>query len=178
MQLPNQVTPKASAQPGSPSVSGPARLAAKLDPRLSTAKGADWGPTGIVVLTGLGFVIVCFCVIIVFPPKYASCLLGLLVSCAACFVMICVMPRAAQLGLVGAAVGVSADGAYANLTDQTPVTIATALVNLANGLAKAVGLIASDAKLEIMEFIPLGVWSFILCTVAIMGASFLIKHND
>jgi len=110
-------------------------------------------------------------------PNYAAALIGALVSAAACFVMLVAMPRATQLSLFGAAVGVTADGAYATFTDQTPVTIANGLVRLADGLGKAVGLITANAGIGDVMVIPVGVWSFILCTVAIMGASFLVTHD-
>jgi hypothetical protein len=94
--------------------------------------------------------------------------------------MLVAMPRATQISLFGAAIGVTADGAYANFTDQTPVTVASGLVHLATSLGKAVGLVAANAVpgSGALTTIPIGVWSFIICSIVIMGASFLIKHDD
>jgi hypothetical protein len=79
---------------------------------------------------------------------------------------------------MGAAIGVSADGAYAGFTDQTPVIIANALVKLAHGIGQGVGLIATDAGSHIdSSILPVGVWSFIGASVIFMGASFFIEHD-
>jgi hypothetical protein len=129
------------------------------------------------VLVGALFLGACWLVANWLSPTYAAAIIGALVSSAACFVMLVAMPRATQLSLFGAAVGITADGAYATFTDQTPVTVANGLVRLAHGLGKAVGIVATDAGAQQLAVIPIGVWSFILCTVAIMGASFLVKHD-
>lgn len=144
--------------------------------RLSVRPRSAWIP----VVVGLGFLVICLGVAVFFPPSYAAGIVGLLVSAGACFVMLVAMPRAAQLSLFGAAVGVTADGAYANFTDQTPVTLANALVHLATSLVKAVGIVAENALpgTGALTAIPIGVWTFILGSIAIMGASFLIKHDD
>jgi hypothetical protein len=64
-----------------------------------------------------------------------------------------------------------------NLYRSDAYNIASGLVRLADSLGKAVGLIATDAGTGQLTIIPIGIWSFILCTIAIMGASFLIKHD-
>ena len=76
-----------------------------------------------------------------------------------------------------AAIGVSADAGYAKLNDETPVTVANALVKLADALAKGIGLIAADAHVSVAEVTPNFVWSLILSTVVFMGLSFLVKHD-
>jgi hypothetical protein len=129
------------------------------------------------VLIGLLFLGLCWCVARWMSPNYAAATIGTLVSSGASLVMLVAMPRAMQLSLFGAALGITADGAYATFTDQTPITIANGLVRLANSLGKAVGLIAADAGIGPLTVIPIGVWSFILCMIAIMGASFLVKHD-
>jgi hypothetical protein len=145
--------------------------------RMSRMLSAPPGRAGIPVFIGIVFLGLCWFVATWIAPNYAAGIIGILVSSAACFVMLVAMPRAAQLSLFGAAVGVTADGAYATFTDQTPITIASGLVRLADSLGKAVGLIATDAGTGQLTIIPIGIWSFILCTIAIMGASFLIKHD-
>ena len=89
------------------------------------------------------------------------------------------MRRSFQLGLIGMVTGVAADGGYAQLTDQTPVTVANGIVRLAEGLIKGVGIAATSAGANVLasNSIKIGVWSFIVCTIAIMGASFLVKHE-
>ena len=145
--------------------------------RMSRMLSAPPGRAGIPVFIGIVFLGLCWFVATWIAPNYAAGIIGILVSSAACFVMLVAMPRAAQLSLFGAAVGVTADGAYATFTDQTPITIASGLVRLADSLGKAVGLIATDAGTGQLTIIPIGIWSFILCTIAIMGESFLIKHD-
>jgi hypothetical protein len=134
--------------------------------------------TGIAVGIGLMFVAVCVALALLLPLKLAAGLIGGVVSASACFVMLVAMPRSAQTSLFGVALGISSDGAYAVITDQTPVTIANALVSFARGLTNAFGIVTTDAGLDVSNVIPISVWSFILCTVAIMGASFLVKHDD
>jgi hypothetical protein len=138
---------------------------------------ADPVIAGVPILFGLVFIGIIAALIIYFPAKSASIAIGITTSACVCYIMIKSMPRAMQISLMGAAIGVSADGAYAGFTDQTPVTIANALVKLANGIGQGVGLIATNAGSQIDSIIPVGVWSFIGATVVFMGASFLIEHD-
>ena len=87
------------------------------------------------------------------------------------------MPRATQVSIMGAAIGVSADAGYAEVNDQTPVTVANALVKVADSLTKSIGIITADAHVAITEVTPIFVWSLILATIVFMGLSFLIKHD-
>jgi hypothetical protein len=111
------------------------------------------------------------------PAVYASIIIGLLIAAAASYVMLVAMTRGMQLSILGAAIGVSADGAYAKLTDQTPLTIANGIVNVANSLMQSTGLIATSAGIQVTATIPIAVWSFVLGMAAIMLASFLFKHE-
>lgn len=111
------------------------------------------------------------------PPFMAAIALGVMVSAITCFVILIAMPRATQISIMGAAIGVSADASYAKLSDQAPVTVANALVRLADALTASVGLIAADAHVSVAEVTPTFVWSFILSMIVFMGLSFLITHD-
>jgi hypothetical protein len=115
----------------------------------------------------------------VFLPMWiAALVLGVLVSAAVCYVIIVAMPRATQISLMGVAMGVSADAGYAQLNDQTPITVANGLVKLADALTKSVGLIAADAQVSMVAGVtPYFVWAFIISIIVFMGFSFLIKHD-
>jgi hypothetical protein len=95
------------------------------------------------IIFGIVFLIVAQAIVFFFPMWIAAPVLGVLVSAAVCYVILVAMPRATQVSLMGAAIGVSADASYAKLNDQTPVTIANGLVKLADALTKSVGLVAA-----------------------------------
>jgi len=116
-------------------------------------------------------------VVNVLPAFFAAGVLGVLVSAVVCFVILMTMPRATQVSIMGAAIGVSADAGYAEVNDQTPVTVANALVKVADSLTKSIGIITADAHVAITEVTPIFVWSLILATIVFMGLSFLIKHD-
>jgi len=65
---------------------------------------------------------------------YAAIAIGVLAATVASFVVLMAMPRAMQISIMSAAIGVSADAGYAKINDETPVTVANGLVKLADGL--------------------------------------------
>jgi hypothetical protein len=101
-----------------------------------------------------------------------------IVFCRVFYVVFIAMPRAMQISIMGAALGVTADAGYARLNDQTPITIANALVKLADSMIKSVGLIAADAQVGgIAAVTPTFVWAFIISLIFFMGFSFLVDHD-
>ncbi len=112
------------------------------------------------------------------PIRIAAVVLGILFSAAFSYVVLVAMPRAMQISIMGAALGVTADAGYARLNDQTPITIANALVKLADSMIKGVGLIAADAQVGgISTVTPTFVWAFIISLIFFMGFSFLVDHD-
>jgi hypothetical protein len=134
---------------------------------------------GIGVIGGGISLLAVFAVIWAFVPSlWAAIMTGVIVSAILCLVALVAMPRAMQTSIMGAALGISMDGAYAKLSDQTPVTIANALVSVAKNIAQGVGIVSEAADIAIVEkTVNAGVWAFILATAVFMLLSFLIKHD-
>ena len=145
---------------------------------LSMDPGGD-GPKRARNVIGIGLILLFVGVGIVkwLPPVVSACVLGIMVAAVMAYVALMAMPRAAQLSIMGAALGVTADGGYAKLSQETPVTIANGIVKLADGLVTGLGLIAKDAHVTFAHAAPYGVWSFILAMAVFMLLSFLIKHD-
>ena len=141
-------------------------------------EGPD-GPkrAGTPIVSGILFLSVCWLVCHFLPPFYAAIILGVLVASVVCFVVLMAMPRGTQISIMGAAVGVSADAGYAKFNDETPITVANALVKLADSLTKGMGLITTDAHVNVNHVTPSFVWAFIFSTIVFMGLSFLVKHD-
>jgi hypothetical protein len=78
---------------------------------------------------------------------------------------------------MGAAIGVSTDAGYAKLNGETPVTIANALVKLADSMATGAGIVAADAHVNTIGFMTHFVWALILSAVVFMAFSFIIKQD-
>jgi hypothetical protein len=151
-------------------------------PRPSGPEGDDPGGGGylraaIPIIIGALFLGLGLAAVDFLPGMGAAIAVGLLVSAGFSYVVLIAMPRATQLSLMGAAIGVSADAGYAKLNDQTPITVANALVKMADSITEGVGLIAADAKVNLPDLTPWGVWAFILSLIAFMGFSFLIRHD-
>jgi hypothetical protein len=120
------------------------------------------------IILGIAFLAVAVAAATFLPMRIAAPVLGVLVSAAVCYVIIVAMPRATQVSLMGAAIGVSADASYAKLSDQTPVTIANGLVKLADALTKSIGLVAADAQVSMVAGVtPYFVWAFINPSISI-----------
>jgi hypothetical protein len=130
------------------------------------------------VVAGSLFVLACVVAALSFSATWAAAIMGFFVAAALSFIVLVAMPRSVQLSIFGAAIGISADGAYAKLTDQTPVTVANALISLATSMIKAVSDVGASMGAEAIAVAPIAVWSFMIFTIAIMGASFLIDHKD
>ena len=129
------------------------------------------------IIGGVALIAILFGVGMVFPPAVAASLAGVLISAVVCFVVLIAMPRAAQISAMGAALGISADAGYAKLNNQSPVTVANGLTDLADSLINGIGIVAKDAHVAVSQAVPFGVWAFILSMIAFMGLSFLIKHD-
>ena len=129
------------------------------------------------IIYGLIVIAVLVAIVSVLPPVIAAIAIGILISAVVCYVVLMAMPRATQISIMGAAIGISADAGYAQVNDQTPVTVANGLIKMADSLVKAVGLVSTDAHVNVADVSVFGVWSFILSMIVFMGLSFLVKHD-
>src|SRR5215207_7961808 len=79
---------------------------------------------------GAGLLVIAFggAVVAYFAPVFAAVIIGILLACVSCFILLVATSRSFQHGTFGALLGISVDGGYAKVTDQTPVTIANALI--------------------------------------------------
>lgn len=111
------------------------------------------------------------------PPVAASIIVGIIISAATSAIILIATPRAAQIAVMGMALGISADAGYAQFTDKTPVTIANALVSLARAVLEGLGVIVKELNVPLSTVLGYGVWTFIFSTIVFMGLSFLIKHD-
>jgi hypothetical protein len=121
----------------------------------------------VILFLGIAALIIWF-----LPARVAAILLGVLAALAFSYFLVRRMPRAHQLAMFWAIIAVSADAAYAKLNDQTPVTVANALMKLAEGAAKladaivrGAGITAVDTRLKIATVTPDFVWTLILCAI-------------
>jgi hypothetical protein len=127
---------------------------------------------------GVAALVACWVAFQLLSPHLAGAAVGLVAAALVSAAILIAMPRGTQLGVFGAALGVSLDGGYALVTEQTPVTIANGLINIFTALTKAVGIVADGAGPEYLAAIKWGVWTFILAIMLIMICSFFIKHDD
>jgi hypothetical protein len=133
---------------------------------------------GVPIIAGVILLAISAAIAEFLPIQIAAVALGILFSAAFSYVVFIAMPRAMQISIMGAALGVTADAGYARLNDQTPITIANALVKLADSMIKSVGLIAADAQVGgIAAVTPTFVWAFIISLIFFMGFSFLVDHD-
>lgn len=132
----------------------------------------------LVIGAGVAFAALVVAPWLLLPAMWAAGITGILVSALLCLVALIAMPRAMQIGIMGAFIGVSMDGAYAKLSDATPVTMANALVDLARNIAQAIDIINGETEIAAAQAtINTGIWAFILSTIVFMLLSFLIRHD-
>lgn len=129
------------------------------------------------IAIGLLIIYIFFVFLSLLPGKSSAIAVGILSSVVICYVVLMAMPRATQFSIMGAALGVSADAGYAKMNEETPITIANALVKLTNSIVKAIDIVSVESGGEIIDLVPYGVWSFILSSIVFMILSFLVKHD-
>jgi hypothetical protein len=130
------------------------------------------------------FVVTAVLIVWFAPARAAAILLGVLVAGALYVFLVRKLPHARQLAFLWAAIAVSADAACAKLNDQTPVTMANALMKLAEGAAKladsllkGVGIAAAGTQVKIAAVIPDFVWTLILCAILFAWLGFSGKER-
>lgn len=129
------------------------------------------------IALGTVLLVVAGLIVSLLPAWVAAIVLGILAAAVTCYVVLMVVPRNAQIAFMGAAIGVSADAGYAKVTEAAPVTIANALVEWADSLMTAIGLISASSGVNVTDVAKNFVWAFILAIVMFMGLSFLVKHD-
>jgi hypothetical protein len=120
------------------------------------------------------------------PGRTAAIIVGVIVAAILTYFMLRGFERATQIAILWLAIGITADAAYARVNDQTPVTIASALVKLAEAIIKLGDIIirslgipavpvtrAGPASLSVA---PEFVWAFILSLILFMAFT-LMRRN-
>ncbi|MDZ4792468.1 MAG: hypothetical protein SGJ17_14910 [Hyphomicrobiales bacterium] len=110
------------------------------------------------------------------PNRTAAALLGLFAAGLTNFSFLRHLAPVAQAAVLWFAVGVTADAAYAKLSDQVPVTVATALmkivdatVKLGDTVVRSIVFLPADTRVKIGAVTPDFVWAFILGLILFMA---------
>jgi prepilin signal peptidase PulO-like enzyme (type II secretory pathway) len=120
------------------------------------------------------------------PNRTAAVILGVLLAFALSTYVLRGLERATQLAITWLTIGVVADAAYAKLNDQTPVTIAGALVKAAEGLAKLVEVLirsigiggGPNVQKQMASVAPEFVWALILTTTLLMVINLMGRERN
>jgi hypothetical protein len=111
------------------------------------------------------------------PGRTAAILLAIIAAALLTFLVLRNTARTMQIALLWLGIGISADAAYARVNDQTPVTIATALVRLVEAIIKLGDIMIRSFGFSIpatpgrfpttpaANVAPEFVWAFILALV-------------
>ena len=121
------------------------------------------------------------------PGRTAAIIVGVIVAALLTFFLLRNFERITQVAILWLAIGVTADAAYARVNDQTPVTIASALVTLAeaiiqrgNIMISSLGIpaVAADPRFRgsPVSVAPEFVWAFILALIVFMTFS-LVRRD-
>jgi hypothetical protein len=119
------------------------------------------------------------------PGRTAAVIIGVIVAAILSYYLSANFQRTTQIALLWLAVGVSADAAYAKINDQTPVTIATSLVRLAEAIIKLGDIVirslgvplVADSRARTASVAPEFVWAFILALVFFLAFR-LMRSED
>jgi hypothetical protein len=128
-------------------------------------------------------------VIYFLPGRTAAIIVGIIVAAALTYFLLRGFAQSTQIALLWLAVGITADAAYARVNDQTPLTIASALVKLAEAVIKlgdimirSLGIPAvadrggRAAAAAPVSVAPEFVWAFILALVVFLAFSLMRKE--
>jgi len=117
------------------------------------------------------------------PGRTAAVIVGVIAAAILSYYLSRNVERTTQIALLWLSIGVSADAAYAKINDQTPITVASTLVRLAEAIIKlgdivirSLGVpIAADARARSAaatgSVAPEFVWAFILALVVFLAFS-------
>lgn len=125
-------------------------------------------------------------VVSLLPGRTAAVIIGVAVAALLTYFLVRGAGRATQIALLWLMIGISADAAYARVNDQVPITIANALVKVAEGLIKlgdivirsvGVTLAAADPRIRPPSVAPEFVWALILSLIVFLALSLMRGNN-
>jgi hypothetical protein len=140
------------------------------------------------ILIALAVIVAGVAVIYFLPGRTAAVIVGVIVAGLLTYFLLRSVARSTQIALLWLAIGITADAAYARVNDQTPVTIASALVKLAEAIIKLgdilirsldIPLVASDPRIRTagpVTVAPEFVWAFILGLIVFLAFT-LLRRN-
>lgn len=137
------------------------------------------------VLIVLGVIVGGAVVIWFLPGRTAAIIVGIVVAALLTFMMLRSFERVTQIAILWLAIGITADAAYARVNDQVPVTIASALVKLAEAIIKLGNImigsfgfpVSPNLRASPVSVAPEFVWAFILALIVFMTFS-LMRRAD
>jgi hypothetical protein len=120
------------------------------------------------------------------PGRTAAIIVGVIVAAILTFLLLRGFERATQVAILWLAIGVTADAAYARVNDQTPITIASALVKLAEAIIKLGDIVIRSLGIPAMPVARTGpspisvapefVWAFILSLILFMAFTLMRRE--
>jgi hypothetical protein len=118
------------------------------------------------------------------PGRTAAIIVGIIMAALLTWFLLRSFERVTQIAILWLAIGITADAAYARVNDQTPVTIASALVKLAEAIIKLGNIMIGSLGLPMapglrpspVSVAPEFVWAFILALIVFMAFS-LIRRD-
>ncbi len=122
------------------------------------------------------------------PARTAAIIVGVIVAGVLTYLLLRGFERATQIALLWLAVGITADAAYARVNDQPPLTIASALVKLAEAIIKlgdimiyslGVPAVAGDlrGRAAPVSVAPEFVWAVILALIVFLAFSLVRRES-
>jgi hypothetical protein len=123
--------------------------------------------------------------IFLLPNRTAAVILGVLAAAGLTTYVLRGFERTTQIALLWLSIGVVADAAYAKLNDQAPVTIAGALVKVAEGavklidvLIRSIGIGGPNVQKQMAAVAPDFVWALILTTTLLMAIGLIGRQRS
>lgn len=134
------------------------------------------------VLLAVAAITVAIFVIWFLPGRTAAIIVGIMVAAVLSYFLLRRFARGTQIALLWLSIGITADAAYARVNDQQPVTVASALVKLAEAIIKlgdimirslGIPLIDSRARAAAtpVSVAPEFVWALILALIVFLIVS-------
>ena len=134
----------------------------------------------LLILFGLAIAIVIF-----LPPRGAAALVGILAGASLSYGLIAQARKTVRIAVLWAGIAVTADAAYARLNDQTPVTLANALMKIADAavklsdpLIRGLGLTAGDPRVKVGAVAPDFVWALVLSLITLIAIDFAVAARQ
>ena len=120
------------------------------------------------------------------PGRTAAIIVGIIIAALVSFFLLRNFERLTQVALLWLAIGITADAAYARVNDQTPVTIASALVKLADAIIKLGDIMIRSLGIPLLDrargaaapgsVAPEFVWAFVLALIAFIAFNLMRRE--